>query len=556
MPSIRRSDLVYLNITQFLGVLNDNLYKLLMIFLLIHVEGEAKSSVILSLAGGVFVLPFLLFTPFAGGLADKYSKRNIIIGCKFLEIIVMGLAALTFYLQSPIGCYTVLFLMAMQSALFAPSKYGIIPEIVGAKQIVKANGLITSLTFIAVIMGSFLASFIAERLDGHYVYAGLLCILIAIVGFVTSTRIHPLTPTHSPEKISPFFLREIHRTLLDSAKYKNLFIAIIGSAVFLFIGSYVQLNIIPYSIHSLGLTNTQGGYLFSVTAIGIGGGSLIAGKVIGRYGNLSSTVVGGIGVSFCLLLLNLLPYTLYSAIPLLFFLGLAGSFFIVPFDSFIQIVTPRKKIGKYVAASTFLAFVGVLLSAVFLYLVNDMLQVSASRGFLIVGSLTLLMTLIISYFILNHLVPTLCHFYARARYQIEVEGTNILTEEKHKLVICLSNHWKNLFFFWAIEKRPTRIVIETDRKNFRLLRPFSRALNLFIIDKFPPEENDSYFSQIFASLEEGESILFLTNRPTSEIQHHQSLFEKQLSHPMMLIEMNVDQTSLPLINVTLHKRSE
>src|SRR5579871_30040 len=129
-----------LNATQFLGALNDNIFKLLVIYLFIHVKGSAAAPAILSLAGAIFVIPFLLFSSGAGVLADKISKRTIIVITKALEVVTMLFAVLSVYLKSEFGAYTCLFFMATQSALFGPSKYGIIPELVEEKQVSKANG--------------------------------------------------------------------------------------------------------------------------------------------------------------------------------------------------------------------------------------------------------------------------------------------------------------------------------------------------------------------------------------------------------------------------------
>src|ERR1700722_15406441 len=142
------SSFTYLNITQFLGALNDNIYKLLIVYLFIQVEGIENSPTILAVTGAVFVMPFLLFSASSGSLADRYSKRNIIILTKVLELIIMILGAVAFYYESKIGSYAILFLMAAQSALFGPSKYGIIPEIVPTERISSANGMITSFTFL------------------------------------------------------------------------------------------------------------------------------------------------------------------------------------------------------------------------------------------------------------------------------------------------------------------------------------------------------------------------------------------------------------------------
>lgn len=108
-----------LNITQFLTALNDNLYKLLLIFFLISVQGAEHSNTILALAGAIFVIPFLIFASLSGTLADRFSKRSIIYFTRITEILTMCLGVLAFVFKSQIGGYAVLFLMAVQSTLFS-----------------------------------------------------------------------------------------------------------------------------------------------------------------------------------------------------------------------------------------------------------------------------------------------------------------------------------------------------------------------------------------------------------------------------------------------------
>ena len=114
----RVSSFTYLNLTQFLGALNDNIYKLLIVYFLIGREGIENSGTILSVTGAVFVIPFLLFSAMSGKLADRYSKSTIIILTKILEVVTMGLGLLGFLFESKVGSYVILFLMATQSAIF------------------------------------------------------------------------------------------------------------------------------------------------------------------------------------------------------------------------------------------------------------------------------------------------------------------------------------------------------------------------------------------------------------------------------------------------------
>ena len=115
--------------TQFLGAFNDNVYKIIVSMRAVHVAADsASSSLYLSLAGAVFVLPFLLFSGYSGHLADAVSKRSVLIGVKVFEIFVMGLGLAAFFSTRIELMLVVLFLMALHSTVFSPAKYGILPE--------------------------------------------------------------------------------------------------------------------------------------------------------------------------------------------------------------------------------------------------------------------------------------------------------------------------------------------------------------------------------------------------------------------------------------------
>src|SRR3984885_10995937 len=200
LTAFRPTSFTYLNVTQFLGALNDNIYKLLIVYFFIQLEGIEYSHQILATTGAIFVIPFLLFSAISGTLADRFSKRDIIVTTKILELVIMGLAVCAFAFQSKWGSYGILFLLATQSAIFGPSKYGIVPELVSSERISKANGLMTSFTYLAIILGTFLASFLIQITDRNFIICAIFCTFIALVGLYTSFCIEPTPPSGSEKK--------------------------------------------------------------------------------------------------------------------------------------------------------------------------------------------------------------------------------------------------------------------------------------------------------------------------------------------------------------------
>jgi len=385
----------FLNATQFLGALNDNIFKLLVIYLLIHVKGPAAANAILSLAGAIFVIPFLLFSSGAGVLADRISKRTIIVFTKILELIIMIFGLIAVLYEWEIGSYTALFLLATQSAIFGPSKYGIIPELVDSKKVSKANGSMTSFTYLAIILGTFLASFITDITDKNFVFEAGVCILIAVIGLLTSLGIRRTEPQNSPKKINPLFLYEIYQTLRAGWKIPHLLPAIYGSSFFLFIGAFTQLNIIPFAMQSLGLSEVGGGYLFLSTAVGIAIGAVLAGQVSKDRVEPGISCICGLFIAIFFFMLYFFSSSLTTTIVALAFLGVFGGGYLIPFDSFLQVNSPDEKRGQVIAAANFFSFVGVLLASLALYLISEEWGFTAASGFAWMGILTLVSNILI-----------------------------------------------------------------------------------------------------------------------------------------------------------------
>ncbi|PIS02268.1 MAG: MFS transporter [Chlamydiae bacterium CG10_big_fil_rev_8_21_14_0_10_42_34] len=399
MRWLKRTDyhsFYFLNATQFLGALNDNLYKLLVIYLLIHVKGPAAANAILSLAGAIFVIPFLLFSSGAGVLADKISKSSIIVVTKVMEVTIMTFGLFSVIFVWDIGLYLALFLMATQSALFGPSKYGIIPELVDTKKVSKANGSMTSFTFLAIIAGTFLASFITDITDKNFVLEASFCILIAVLGLLSSFGIRRTEPQNSPKKINPFFLYEIYQTLKLSWKIPHLLPAIYGSSFFLFIGAFTQLNIIPFAMQSLGMTEVGGGYLFVSTAVGIAIGAVLSGQLAKDQVEPGISCICGFFISFFFFVLYIFSWSLPITIITLGLLGVFGGAYLIPFDAFLQVNSPDEKRGQVIAVANFFSFIGVLLASIALYVISEELGFTAASGFAFMGMLTLISNIVIT----------------------------------------------------------------------------------------------------------------------------------------------------------------
>src|SRR5712691_8344609 len=175
--------------TQFLGAFNDNVYKIIVSMRAVHVAASTGSgSEYLSLASGVFVLPFLLFSGYSGHLADAVAKRTVLIAVKVFEILVMLLALAAFFSTRMELMLLVLFLMALHSTIFSPAKYGIVPEMLPDKELSRANALLEMSTFVAIVVGTAIGSYLFTAWKAEAWKMGLVMVAVAVIGFLTSLR--------------------------------------------------------------------------------------------------------------------------------------------------------------------------------------------------------------------------------------------------------------------------------------------------------------------------------------------------------------------------------
>ncbi len=546
-PLVRRfSSFSYLNITQFLGALNDNIYKFLIVYFLIDMEGIERSQIILATTGAVFVLPFILFSSTSGILADRVSKRNIIIFTKILEFVVMVGGITSFYFHSIIGSYVVLFLMATHSSIFSPSKYGILPELVAEEKISKANGLMTSMTFLAIIFGTFTASFVLQVTHRDFLVAASLCSFVALIGIVTSFCIEYTPPSGSSKQFDARFLKDIFNSLKIASREQSLLMAVLGSSFFLFLGSFTQLNMIPFAVQSLGLTDVEGGYLFLLTSLGIGTGSVIAGKISGKTVELGLVPFAGIGICISALLLDYYSDTFYPVVALVIILGMFGGMWQIPLDSYVQVTSPNQYRGQIIAATNFLSFIGVLCASGLVYLIKEVFGLNADKGFTIIGVLAGCVTLFFSYKFFDYMTRFVASLLARLHFSISFRGTHLIPEEP-AIYLCHHQAWNDTLLLLGSQRRRMRFFIEEEQSHSPMMRKLYGLLKVVSITSIEPlEHNPDCLEQIKKSLKRGISVCIFLNHANldnemARLRHSDAFREILKGTDYFIIPVTIDK---------------
>ncbi len=465
----------------------------------------------MTIATFVFVLPFLLFSHAAGVLADRFSKRNIIILAKYLELIVMIGGCVAIMSQSAASApilYAMIFLMCTQSTIFGPSKYGIIPELVPREDLSRANSALVALTYLAIILGTFLPSLIVKNLfPKNYVALALFCVIIAGAGIISSLKIAKTDAMANRRPFTPFFLIDIFKTLRRISDDRHLFLAVIGSAYFLFLGAFIKLNILLYGQQCLGFDMETSGYLFPIAALGIGIGALIAGRASGRNIEFGIVPLGAIGLTLCCIFLSFIPANVLVALAFIFFIGVSSGLFIVPLNSFVQYQSPPGNRGEIIASQNFVSFLGVALAAALLKLLTTGLGISAAGSFLIIGLLTAILALCAIIILPDFLIRFVIITIARCLYKIKTIGLSNVPAEGPALLVPNHVTWVDALLIAATQQRRIRFIMSRDVYLTKWLNPLFRLMKVIPVSQDDtPRRVVSALKEARAALDDGQLV--------------------------------------------------
>src|SRR5437899_6026534 len=311
----------------------------------------------------LFSVPFLLFSMTGGYLADRFSKRSVTIGTKVMEMAVMGVALVGLASRSLPVTAVAVFLLSTQAALFGPSKYGLLPEILPQSRLSWGNGILELGTFVAIITGTMAAGFMAEAFEGRQYWSGAILVGLAAVGLAASLSIRRTPPADPARR---FRLNPISE-LLSEWKYvredRVLYLAVLGNTYFWFLAMLLQTNIIFYGNDVLHLQAQGNAYLQASVAIGIGIGSLAAGYLSGGKIEYGLIPLGAAGITIFGAALGRSGIGFVGVEALLGLIGFFAGFFAVPINALIQHRPDPARTGGVIAATNLISFIGIFLAS-------------------------------------------------------------------------------------------------------------------------------------------------------------------------------------------------
>ena len=230
---------------QFLGAFNDNLFKnalvMLITFRLSH--SSLDTGLLITLAAGLFILPFVLFSSLARQIADQYPKALLIKKIILLEELIILVGGRALLRQELSLLFLTLFLMGSQSAFFGPIKYSILPEILGTSELLKGNGLFSGSTFIAILLGTILGGIGVLLEDGLWLMS-VVIFIVALAGYIFSLRVNSDFSGDSTLQIEWNLFSSTKRMIKESRQHKTAFFSVLSISWFWFIGA-VLLSQIP-----------------------------------------------------------------------------------------------------------------------------------------------------------------------------------------------------------------------------------------------------------------------------------------------------------------------
>jgi len=398
--------LMGLVLAQFFGATHSNLLRWLAVLIAKPVIGTAAA---IALGGLCLAFPYLIFAPLAGWLADRFSKRSVIVACKAAEISLAVLAIFAMFSGNISMLFGVVFLMGIQNTLFGPSKLGSLPEILPTSLLSKGNGIMGMATILAVGLGT-VAAFMLSAYSGLAPENGTwsviwpsACTLLALscTGCLSSlfiSRSPAANPACKPA-ILPFVGMIPAVRLL--VRERRLLRAALGIAFFAFLASLAQQNIDPFGATILAVGPFDVGILLAVLMIGVGIGSLLAGVWSEGKVELGIVPLGALGITCSAFLVcvagSLIDPELPGRMQLaywgsgfgLLFLGISAGLYDVPLEAYLQFRSHPKNRGTILAASYFIAYLLVLASFGVFYVLSTTLALSPSMIFLLVGLVTI-----------------------------------------------------------------------------------------------------------------------------------------------------------------------
>ena len=506
-------------ITQFLGAFNDNVFKNALVILITYVVAEKaglNSQIMVTIAAGIFILPFFLFSATAGQLADKHEKAFLIRIIKFVEILLMVGAVIGFYMQNVWFLMTVLFLMGTQSTFFGPIKYGILPEKIKEDELIGGNGLIEAGTFISILIGTLVGGLLILAENGILMISGMV-ILISILGWVSSFYI-PKGQAASPQlKVDYNFLRETWVIVSHAKQNREIFLSILGISWFWLVGATFLAQFPTYAKDIIGGNEQLVTLFLSVFTIGVGIGSLLCNQLL--KGEVEATFVplAIIGVTLFTVDLYFASQYIFTngsseligataflshisswrILGDLFMISVCSGIYIVPLYAIIQVRSEPNYRSRIIASNNILNALFMVVSAIGTVVMLSM-SFNVNQVFLTIALLNAVVAVYACQLLPAALLRSILYWIFNTCYKVEVKGMENFKAIQSEKVIIVANHLSYLDAALLATYFPSKLTfaINTQVAQHWMVKPFLKLMETFPLDPTNPMAAKSLIESI------------------------------------------------------------
>lgn len=552
-------------LTQFLGAFNDNLYKnalmLMLAFSGVSVLG-LESAPLLNFGAFLFIVPFFIFSAFAGQLADKFEMSRIIRYTKLGEVAIMLTAGVALWFNQYLALLALLFLMGTQSALFGPAKYAILPKVLDDSELVGGNALVEMGTFISILCGTILAGVILAFGETAKPILIFLVVSVAIAGYIASRAI-PAVSVSAPDIRLNFNIFSETLNVLKKAKAdRPIFLSVLAISWFWFLGASYLTQIPVVGMEIIGTDESGVTLLLAFFTIGIGLGSILCERLSGKVVELGIVPFGTLGLTlFGMDLFFALPsapaeqtlsvwnmlsqgYTLRILLDVAG-LGVFGGFFIVPLYAYIQQRSNENERAQIIAANNILNALLMVISALAGMILLGMLGLSVAQYFLLIAVVNLLVAFYVYSQVTEFAIRCCVWILSRTIYRVNYTNLERIPSQGGVLLVCNHISFMDALVLAGSVRRPTRFVMDSRIFKSPALGWFFRLSKTIPIAPQKSDPNTYYqaFETIASELEAGNVVcIFPEGKLTTDGEV--DTFKRG-------VEMILERTPVPVVPMAL-----
>ncbi|MBR6178290.1 MAG: MFS transporter [Bacteroidales bacterium] len=420
--------------TSVFGVINDNALKFLAAFVAMKWYSEDYGPTIVNITAAALVLPYLFLSPLAGKLPKYFTKIRIIRTAKLAEFGIMAVALLGIYLQNIYITVASVLLMGLQSALFSPSKYGLIKDIGGIKGISEGMGGMEAFSFIGMLLGAVIGSFISE-------YNNLLIYFGVLVGFAALGYLSSLTLKADEQKevedstANP--IKFIASATKITRKYKMLPRVIHLLCLFWWLSASLQTLLMTYCKEHFSMNNFQTGCVLAIMAVGVALGCVICGKLDKKHFMIGRVYMFGIAAAILLFIIYKCDISQTTFVVLVTAVAFLGGMFKIPLDSEIQKRVETKELNIILAYFNLLSFVYIFMAAATNILI---INYFGSKYVFLVLAIVFGLASFVFTFVYKSVITNFTLRKMKCHYRIKFEGDECLNVKKDENILLLPTH--------------------------------------------------------------------------------------------------------------------